>query len=339
MKRFFTGMNKNLLIASAMFFLLACGGDVVRNTEENHTPIPVILDTDIDSDVDDVGALAMLHAYERAGKARILGIIVTSDDVNSLACTDAINTYFGRGDIPLAACLQDTMRDYSRYTKAIAQEFSHQFHPGKQAEESTVLYRRLLVGSPDTSVVIVTIGHLSSLSRLLDSPPDSLSPLDGTTLVAQKVKHWSCMGGRFPSGKEANFYRPDPQSTLNSLAKWPAPVTFAGWETGSELVTGGARFKDICPQESPVYRAYELFNNFEGRASWDQVAVLQAVEAEVGYFLPVTDGYCYAYDDGSNEWRQPPDGRRHGYLTIRASTETIRGRIEALMAEPGKPNR
>jgi purine nucleosidase len=43
-------------------------------------PVSVILDTDMDSDVDDVGALAMLHAYERQKRAHILGIIVTSDE-------------------------------------------------------------------------------------------------------------------------------------------------------------------------------------------------------------------------------------------------------------------
>ena len=35
----------------------------------------VILDTDLDSDVDDVGAMAMLHTLARHGRVEILGIM------------------------------------------------------------------------------------------------------------------------------------------------------------------------------------------------------------------------------------------------------------------------
>src|SRR5690606_22601771 len=44
------------------------------------SPIKVILDTDIDSDVDDVGALAMLHTLADHQVVDLLGVIVTSDD-------------------------------------------------------------------------------------------------------------------------------------------------------------------------------------------------------------------------------------------------------------------
>jgi hypothetical protein len=41
------------------------------------SPLKIILDTDIDSDVDDVGALAMLHTLADHQVVEILGIIVT----------------------------------------------------------------------------------------------------------------------------------------------------------------------------------------------------------------------------------------------------------------------
>ena len=37
-------------------------------------PVRVILDTDLSSDVDDVGAVAVLHALADAGEAEILGM-------------------------------------------------------------------------------------------------------------------------------------------------------------------------------------------------------------------------------------------------------------------------
>ncbi|WP_420150503.1 nucleoside hydrolase [Spirosoma sp.] len=293
-------------------------------------PMAVILDTDMDSDVDDVGALAMLHAYERAGKARILGVIVTSDEQYSAVCTDAINTYFGRGSLPIGVSQKDSLKSFSKYTQAVAQEFPHRLASSKDAENSTSLYRRLLANEPDNSVVLITIGHLTSLSRLLDSPPDAISPLNGQALVARKVKRWSCMGGQFPSGKEANFYRPDPASTVNCLAKWTLPVTFAGWEVGNQLVTGGTEFKVRCKPNSPIYRGYELYNNFKGRASWDQVAVLEALEGPDAYFSIVKNGHCAVSADGSNEWKAPANPI-HAYLAIKAEPDQIRNRIDELM--------
>jgi purine nucleosidase len=308
-----------LLILSGMNFWVSA-----------QAPVSVILDTDMDSDVDDVGALAMLHAYERQGKARILGIIVTSDETYSAPCTDAINTYFGRNNIPVGVSQRDSLKSFSKYTRQIAEEFPNRFSTNSSAEDGTVVYRRLLAGEPDASVVIVTIGHLTSLSRLLESGPDSVSPFSGLELVNKKVKRWSCMGGQFPSGKEANFYRPDPASTVNCLAKWTLPVIFAGWEVGNVIVTGGAGFKAGSDPAGPVYRAYELYNGFKGRASWDQIALLEAIEGADRYFLVKKDGYCSVSADGSNDWKIPSD-KNHGYLTVKAPVEEIRLRIDSLM--------
>ena len=58
------------------------------------SPLKIILDTDIDSGVDDVGALAILHTLADHQVVEILGIIVTSDDQHAVSCTDAINHYF-----------------------------------------------------------------------------------------------------------------------------------------------------------------------------------------------------------------------------------------------------
>ena len=57
------------------------------------------------------------------------------------------------------------------------------------AEDAIRLYRKLLTLSPDESVVIVTIGHLSSLQALLQSLPDQISTSNGQKLVNEKVSH------------------------------------------------------------------------------------------------------------------------------------------------------
>src|SRR5215510_4863950 len=64
-------------------------------------PIRVIFDTDMDGDNDDVAAAAILHALADEGRVKILAMGVVSRCPHSPACLDAINTYYGRGEIPI----------------------------------------------------------------------------------------------------------------------------------------------------------------------------------------------------------------------------------------------
>lgn len=65
----------NLRLYLVLFSLL-----LITNAYPHAKPIKIIFDTDIDSDVDDVGALAMLHTLADNHVVEILGVIVTSDD-------------------------------------------------------------------------------------------------------------------------------------------------------------------------------------------------------------------------------------------------------------------
>ena len=277
----------------------------------------VILDADIDSDVDDVEALAMVHTLADQKKIDFLGVIVTSDDPYAAECTSAINNYFGRPRLPIGVLKnQPNLKNHSRYTRQVAAEFPHRLKSHEKAEDATVLYRKLLSKSPDSSVVIITIGHLSNLQNLLKSGADKHSALSGKDLVNKKVVKWLCMGGQYPEGKEANFYRPDPGSTVYCLQNWEKPVIFAGWEVGEKIITGGEYLKNKLTPASPVYRAYELYNNFKGRASWDQVAVFLLTAEERKYFELVNEGYCQVNADGSNKW-VPGEASNQAYIRFK----------------------
>ncbi|NIP25908.1 MAG: nucleoside hydrolase [Phycisphaerae bacterium] len=290
----------------------------------------MIFDTDLDSDVDDVGALAVLHALANKGRAKIIGVIVTSDDMHSPLCADAINTYFHCPDIPIGVNKKANLRSFSRYTKAIAEEYPHDLQSYSDAEDAASLYRRILASQPDNSVVIVTVGHLTNLRNLLLSEADTHSPLDGITLVRKKVKLWSCMGGKYPKGREPNFYRPDPGSTTVCVNRWPKKVVFSGAEIGNPIKTGGEYLRKHAPRKSPVRRAYELYNQFRGRSSWDQTAVLYAVRGSCDWWSVHTQGYNHVFSDGSNEWRPSPD-RDHGYLVEKMPPKELAGIIDELM--------
>lgn len=263
----------------------------------------VIVDMDIDSDVDDAGTLAMLYTLHRERKIDLLGIIVTSDDPFAATCVSAFNTFYGMPHLPLGFLEgQTALKNHSRYTRQISEEFPHDLPSWKEAPTATETYRRLLAGSPRESVVILTIGHLSSLQKLLESGADRHSPLSGKELVEAKVKKWYCMGGLFPEGKEANFSRPDPASSVYCLANWTKEVVFCGWEIGRPVITGDAAMQGALTPPHPLYRAYELYNNFAGRASWDQVTAFLLTDRASRYFEMDNAGSCRLEADGSNRW-------------------------------------
>jgi hypothetical protein len=190
----------------------------------------------------------------------------------------------------------------------------------------------LLAGNPDNSVIIVTIGHLSSLQGLLKSQADEISDLDGLSLVNKKADKWICMGGKYPSGKEANFYRPDPGSTVYCVNNWSKTIIFSGWELGTPIITGGTFIKTNLPSDNPVYRAYELYNQFSGRQSWDQTAVMLLLK-EGRQLISYVNGNCIVADDGSNTWQSSRSGR-HRYIVLKNETspDQVSNYINRLMA-------
>ncbi len=69
-------------------------------------PVRILFDTDLQTDCDDAGALAILHALADAGEAEILGLVVSSGDPWAAGCADAINTWYGRPDLPVGRTLR-----------------------------------------------------------------------------------------------------------------------------------------------------------------------------------------------------------------------------------------
>ena len=295
----------------------------------------VIFDTDIDSDVDDVGALAMLLNMHKSREIELAAIIVTSDDPYAPLCVSAICNFYGQSDIPIGFLKgQAELKNHSRYTRQISEQFSPSIGSHLQAEDGTSLYRRILAKSKNNSVTIITVGHLSSLMRLLQSAPDGHSPLTGHQLAEKRVKQWYCMGGQYPSGKEANFYRPDPLSTYFTRQNWHKPVVFCGWEIGNKILTGGKRVKEALTENHPVYQAYLHYNNFASRPSWDQLAVYLLSNDSASYIERIGSGYCEVNEAGENHWVEgKKKGLKHSYIRLKneSDAEKLAVAIDALM--------
>lgn len=317
------------------FFLsLAITGLVVftfTTRADDTTPVKMIFDTDIQGDVDDVGTVALLHALADRGEVDLLAMGVSCKNPWSPLCLDALNTYFGRPDIPLGVVEGEAFLKPSKYAQQIAEEFPHQLKSAEQAPDAVEVYRQALAAAEDGSVVMVSVGQLTNLANLLKSGPDSYSDLSGEELVAAKVKVWVCMGCKIPAGKEANIIH-DPLPAKYAVEHWPTPIVFSGFEIGRDMLTGGA-LKSL-PTSSPVRRAYELFNGIQPHNSYDQTAALYAIRGLDGGLDHLWDlhttGYCHIDEKGANTWRESPN-KDHAYLVEKAPKEEVAAVIEAFM--------
>ncbi len=297
-------------------------------------PARLLFDTDLESDVDDVGAVAVLHALADQGEVTILGMGLSVKHPWSAPCLDALNTYYGRPDLPIGVPKGKAPDSGSKYARSIAEEFPHDPRSAEDAPDVVALYRKLLAAQPDESVVLVSVGFLTNVARLLESPGDETSPSTGVALVRQKVRSWVCMGCGFPNGREWNVFQDAPSSRV-ALDLWPRPIVFSGFEIGDRIKTGPGLV--AAPASSPVRRSYELFNGLADRQSWDQTAVLYAVRGLDGGLDEVWDrhsgGSVEILEDGSNQWRDAPD-RGHSYLVRKMPPEEVAKIIATLMVRP-----
>lgn len=328
MTRLTSRLSTAKLIAAFAFSLSPISGISAASQPE---PVPVVFDTDIMGDVDDVGAVALLHALADRGEVKILAMGVSGKNPASPLCLDALNGWFGRPEIPLGVVKGPAFDKGSRYADAIADEFPHRLASAEEAPDAAHVYREVLAGQPDGSVVMISVGQLTNFRNLLQTDADRHSRLDGRDLVKQKVRAWVCMGGRFPDGREANLVHDGPAAAA-AIANWPTPIIFSGWEIGNEIMTGAGLVE--TPASSPVRRSYQLYNGLKDRQSWDQTAVLYAVRGLDGgladFWDLKTGGCLHVEDDGANVWRDAPD-RGHSYLVTKMSPERIAKMIEQLM--------
>ncbi len=288
----------------------------------------LILDTDISSDSDDAGAVAVLHRLAVQQEREILAMMVSSGDPWGATTLRVLNSHFHRADIPIGVVSGAGVVHDSAYTKAVAAIGGHD--EKVSAEEAVDLYRRILAAQSDHSVTVVTIGYLTNLQHLLLSPGGEDGSPSGLDLVRQKVGLLVCMGGEYPQGREWNFYQ-DPAATKYVVENWPTSIVYAGFELGKKVITG-AGLRTLA-ETDPLRLSYQLHNNLKGRPSWDQIAVLYAAgdEKTRKQFFELSGPGTNRIDaTGGNSWQTDPQGSQR-YLLAKKSDSALAGLIEELM--------
>src|SRR5215467_13780765 len=186
-------MTKPILCAAAA---LALAGHIMA------APVRVIFDTDMGNDVDDALALAMIHALESKGEAELLAVTITKDNRWAAPYVDLVNTFYGRGSIPVGVVRDGKTPADSKMIQVPAERkkadgtfvYPRRLLSGADAPEAVGLLRGILAAEKDHAVTIVQVGFSTNLARLLDSAQDR-------ELAARKVRLLAVMAGAFPEGK------------------------------------------------------------------------------------------------------------------------------------------
>jgi inosine-uridine nucleoside N-ribohydrolase len=301
---------------------------------QNNKPVPVIFDTDMGPDYDDVGAITLLHAFADSGQAKILATMASTKYEGVAAVINVLNTYFKRPDIPIGVPKGNAseLRDFQHWTDTLIAKYPHAVKHNSDASDAVELYRKILSQQPDTSVTIITTGFFTNIAALLQSSPDNYSNLTGKELVNKKVKQLVSMAGRFPSGAEFNV-RIDAAASMYTFANWERPVILSGFEIGVKIKSGLPLINNNSIQNSPVKDVFRISiplapDDNLGRCSWDQTAVLVGV---LGYkpYYKLRPGTMIVYDDGKNSWDN--NGNKQFYLAEDRSPSEVQDVINKLM--------
>jgi hypothetical protein len=286
-------------------------------------PVKVIFDTDMETDCDDGGAMAILHSLADLGECEIIACGTSVLTLDALATVDVINRYRGRSNIPLGKVKDQGVRQKSKFTRQIAAEFPHRVKSESEIPDAAHLYRDVLAQQSNHSVVMITVGYLTNLRNLI-ALPASDQHASGLDVVRAKVSKYVCMGGNFigypPKDDLAlgnvNFCR-DADSAFDVLHRWPTEIVFAGREVCS--VPSGVRVGESLrgvPADHPVRRIYELYSGgkAEDRHVADLAAVLYAVRGTTDCWDISAPGKLKLERDMKFEWEFTSGGKQRYLL-------------------------
>jgi len=308
-------------------------------------PVRLIFDTDLGNDIDDALALAMIHSLETRGDCVLLATTSTKDHPKSAQLLDAINTFYGRPDVPVGAVQGGATPEEGRYLKLVDQKTDGKVHYPfdlKDAPNAVKLLREILSREKDKSVVLTQVGFFTNYRRLLESKPDDISPLSGKQLIEKKVKLLSIMAGSFQTIRDNNHYKEynvvkDIPSAQVLAQGWPTPIVWSGFEIGISVpypATSIERDYEYVPHH-PIKEGYYFYNPPpHERPTWDLTSVLYAVHPDRGYFDLSVRGEVVVEKDGFTRFTPKKNGRDRFLKLDALKIERVREALVQLSSQP-----
>ena len=170
-----------------------------KSAGDASTPVPVIFDTDIGTDIDDAYALAaLLHRPE----LKLLGVTTVSSDAAARARLAAKLLHVAGGEwrrVPVYAGISTP----TQYMKQV--EWASGFHSKALHTRGGVEFMRREIEARPGLVTIIAVGELTNVAALLKSDPD----------IGRKIRAIALMGGAVYRGY-APGSRPEPEWNIRS---------------------------------------------------------------------------------------------------------------------------
>ncbi|MGN0282730.1 MAG: nucleoside hydrolase [Prevotella sp.] len=309
--------------------------------------INVILDTDLGNSNDDILAMQALFYMQQQKKCNVVGVMTSVQVEKARELADRFLHFFKADDVPLGFLPGEEdlflMVPYFQLVDSLKADGSPLFPftgiPISERLPAWKLYRKLLAGAEDQSVVIVCIGKFSNLGMLLDSAPDEYSPLSGSELIGKKVKRLEATGGCFTpvplrtqteEGKQELLtieynVGGDVPLAKKVLENWPTDLCLLPLEEGMKYPSNHDEvLADYAWQpEHPMYQVYSRYDEWAigdlGQYWWDAEVVIHAVLGE-SHFNCSRKGILSIADNGETTFTQSDVGKAH---VISTDTENI----------------
>lgn len=240
--------------------LAASSFNPVRAEPEN-APIPVIFDTDLGEDIDDMWALAFLvHSPELDLKL----VTINFGDVNRKARMVAkALTAFGRDDVTIAIG-RTSKRFKPRYYKW-AKDFDISKYAGRVSRDAVGEIIRVIEADQTSRLKILPVGSMKNIAAMIEKRPDLAKQVE---LVAMSGHVAEDPAGNKDRRAETNVRVEVGAAKIAYAADWKRFTTAPLNVTGMLKLTDD-HYQRILKSEHPTARTLiEAYKVFEPTANW-----------------------------------------------------------------------
>lgn len=278
--------------------------------------VPLILDTDFSSDVDDLGDVATCCALHKLGLVNMLCVSCDTSADKSPGAISATLKWWGVTS-PQIGTWKGAAFDPGTSTNKQWRDYIYDNYDrngvglASTVEDGTTTMRRALAARTKKDAVIITTGPMNAMQALMNSPADAISGLTGSQLLAAKCKVMYAVVGIFPTGTEWNAVQ-HPTSANDVAANWPTPIIWVGIELGNTVKTGGPLSSKSTADL--MRKGYSYPPATSGiREAWGQLGIMAAAQSNADFGM-VRGTAVFNASTGTNTWTNSSSGN-HYYLT------------------------
>jgi hypothetical protein len=280
------------------------------------TPKAVIWDNDGCQDTDNLYSLATAIRLHQLGYIRLALVNSTDWSDFGAAIFRQMLDEGGLHQVPVSAS-QGTWPAVYQPANVVCTAgnlagYNATYLPRTRQTADVTGYRTALASAENNSVAIVVGGALRGVYDLMMSPPDSISPLSGAQLFAQKVSEIDMMT-IVPGPGDTNLGE-DPGDAAYVIAHAGVPFYFYGSNVTFGDAGPGVNFTRT--QQYPFVATLEYVNALT-RASWDMWPLLGVLDRDA-FWSSGLAGTATVTNGGASTFTYSPNGQQYVMSTLPA---------------------